>query len=140
MYASNICSNCFIYFRHVLSVFHLDITKVDLNVVYTCMLQAYVSNVRLFQGFHLDVAYILQWLHIFFPVFQTYVENVSAVLQMYIASVSSEYCKSRLGVTHVALGPICCSCKGIVHARGKRRDRARRGDGREKWRGMVVGA
>jgi hypothetical protein len=55
----------------MLQMLHLDVAKVDLNVAYTCMLQAYVSSVfscfkRMFQVFHLDVAYILQWLHMCF--------------------------------------------------------------------------
>jgi hypothetical protein len=49
-------------------VFYLNVAKLDLNVAYTCMLQAYVSSVfscfkRMFQVFYLDMAYILQWLH-----------------------------------------------------------------------------
>ena len=32
-------------FRHMLQVFHLDVAKVDLDVAYTCTLQAYVSSV-----------------------------------------------------------------------------------------------
>ena len=48
----------------MLQIFYLDVTKVDLDVAYTCMLQAYVfkcysgvSYVCL-QVFHLDVAYV----------------------------------------------------------------------------------
>ena len=36
---------CFICFRCMLQVFHRDVAKVDLDVAYTCMLQAYVSIV-----------------------------------------------------------------------------------------------
>jgi hypothetical protein len=139
MYASNVCSNCFIYFRHVLSVFHLDITKVDLNVAYTCMLQAYVSNVC-FKGF-------IWMLHIFCNGYTYFFRCFRRMLQMFqlfrrciLQVFDLNIAKVDRGVVYVALGPICCSCKGIVHARGKWRDRARRGDGREKWRGMAVGA
>ena len=80
-YVSSVCSNSFICFRRMLQVFHQDIAKVDLNVAYTYMLQAYVSSVfscfkRIFQVFHLDVCngYPRDFL-----VFQTYVTSVSAV-------------------------------------------------------------
>jgi hypothetical protein len=36
MYVSSVCSKYFIYFRHMLQVFHLDIAKVDLVVAYIC--------------------------------------------------------------------------------------------------------
>jgi hypothetical protein len=42
---SSLCSKCFICFRRMLQVFCLDVAKVELNVAYTCMLQAYVSSV-----------------------------------------------------------------------------------------------
>jgi hypothetical protein len=40
---SSVCPKCFICFT--LQVFHLDVVKVDLDVAYICMLQAYVSSV-----------------------------------------------------------------------------------------------
>jgi hypothetical protein len=47
----------------MLQVFYLDVAKVDLNVAYTCMLQAYVSSILgvsyvCLQVFHLDIAYV----------------------------------------------------------------------------------
>jgi hypothetical protein len=42
---SSVCPKCFIYFRRILQVFHLDVAKVYLDVAYTCMLQACVSCV-----------------------------------------------------------------------------------------------
>jgi hypothetical protein len=74
----------------MLQVFYLDVTKVDLDVAYTCMLQAYVSSVLgisyvcckcfiwMLQVFHLDVAY-------------------TCMLQAYVSSV--------LGISYV-----CCKC------------------------------
>jgi len=34
---SNVCSDCFICFRRMLHVFHLEVAKVDLDVSYICM-------------------------------------------------------------------------------------------------------
>ena len=59
----------------MLQVFCLDVAKVDLDVAYTCMLQALfqvflgVSYVCL-QVFYLDVAYICNGFQIFFKCFR----------------------------------------------------------------------
>ena len=60
VYVSSVCSNCFICFRRILQVFYVDVARVDLDVAYTCMLQAYVSKCfkRILQVFYLDVAKI----------------------------------------------------------------------------------
>jgi hypothetical protein len=55
-------------------VFCLDVAVVDLDVVYTCMLQVYVSSVfRCFHTyvckFHLDVAYVSSGFQMFSDVF-----------------------------------------------------------------------
>jgi hypothetical protein len=44
----------------MLQVFHLDITKVYLDVAYTCMLQTYVLSISYVRCkcFHLNVAYV----------------------------------------------------------------------------------
>jgi hypothetical protein len=39
----HVCFKCFICSRRLLQVFYLNVAKVVLDVVYTCMLQAYVS-------------------------------------------------------------------------------------------------
>jgi hypothetical protein len=52
-YVASVCSTCFICFRHILQVFHLNVAKADLDVAYTCMLQAFVSSVL---EFHMYVA------------------------------------------------------------------------------------
>ena len=41
----NVANICFECFRRMFQVFHLNVAKVDLDVAYTCMLQAYVSSV-----------------------------------------------------------------------------------------------
>jgi hypothetical protein len=54
--------------------FHLDFAKVDLDVAYTCMLQALFSSVfrcliRLLQVFHLNVVYVCNVFQVFLGVF-----------------------------------------------------------------------
>jgi hypothetical protein len=73
----NLCCKCF----------HLDVTKVDLDVVFTCM----------FQLFHTSVASVFIWMlymfamvlkcfhHAFSQVFQTLVSSVLSVL--YVACI-----------------------------------------------------
>jgi hypothetical protein len=51
VFFSSVCHKCFICFRRMLQVFHLNVAKVDLDVAYTCMLQAYISSVS-------DVLYV----------------------------------------------------------------------------------
>jgi predicted DsbA family dithiol-disulfide isomerase len=34
-YVSSVCSDCFICFRRMSQVFHLDVAKVDLDIAYT---------------------------------------------------------------------------------------------------------
>jgi len=66
-YVSSVCSDCFICFRHMLQVFHLDVAKVDLDAVYICMVASVCLRFKhMFLLFHLDVVYILQWLHMCF--------------------------------------------------------------------------
>jgi hypothetical protein len=64
---------------------------------------------RVLQVFYLDVAYASQWLfmcfRVFLQVFQMHVSNVSSSSD-YVASVASEYFKSRFGVTHIAIAPV----------------------------------
>jgi hypothetical protein len=69
-------------------VFYLDVTKVDLDVVYTCKLQAYVSSVlrcfiHMFASVLSGCCICLQWFSNVFQafslVFQTFVSSVSFV-------------------------------------------------------------
>jgi hypothetical protein len=103
---SSVCSKCFIYITCTLQVFHLDVAKVDLDVAYTCMLQAYVSSVS-------GVSYtcckcFIRMLHMFAMTFKCF-PGVLQVFQTYIANVSSGCCKSRASVAHVAMGSACRS-------------------------------
>ena len=41
-HVASVCFKCFYCFKRMLQVFYLDVAKVDLDVTYTCMLQAYV--------------------------------------------------------------------------------------------------
>jgi hypothetical protein len=52
--------------------------------------------------------------------------QVFQLFQTQVASVSSEYRKSKSGVAHVVMGPTCSSCWGAMHARGKWRDGSQR--------------
>jgi hypothetical protein len=68
---SDVCCNSFIWMLHIhaccnlsfkcfirmLQVFHLDVAKVNLDVVYTCMLQSVCFKyfIHMLQVFHLDI-------------------------------------------------------------------------------------
>ena len=36
-HVANVCFECFIYFGHMLQVFHLDVVKIDLDVAYVAI-------------------------------------------------------------------------------------------------------
>jgi hypothetical protein len=76
MVFSSVYLKCFIYFRRMLKVFHLD-------VAYTCMLQAYISSVS-------DVLYVcykcFTWM---LYIFCNGYKCVFLVLQMYVTNVST---------------------------------------------------
>jgi hypothetical protein len=56
-YVVNVCFKCFRYFRGMLQVFHIDVTKVDRGVVYVAsVLEACCK--RLFKIFHLLQTYV----------------------------------------------------------------------------------
>jgi hypothetical protein len=55
MIFSGVCPNCFMCYRHVLQMFHLDVTKEDMNVTSVC----FRCFIRTLQVFYLDVAYVL---------------------------------------------------------------------------------
>jgi hypothetical protein len=102
---TTLCFKCFMRFRLMFQVFHLDVAKVNLRCCMCCnenirMLQAYASSVfrRMFQVFHLDVAYVA----IALPAcFNKRVFQVFHTFHTYVVSVSSRCCKSRSG---------CCIC------------------------------
>jgi hypothetical protein len=67
----NVCSKYFICSRRMLQVFYLVVAKVDLDLTYTCMLQAYVSNVfkcfiRMFASISSRCGICLQWFFKYF--------------------------------------------------------------------------
>jgi hypothetical protein len=78
--------------------------------------------VCMLQVFHLDVAYVLQWLHTCF----SSVSDVSCkcfsgfgcMLQVFHLGVA------KVGLAHTAMGPTYCSCSGAMHAH-------------VKWRGVT---
>jgi hypothetical protein len=125
--AIHVCFECifqmfYMYQTYVASFFHLYIAKVDLDVAYTCMLQAYILNVS-------GVTYVsckcfIWMLHMFAINFKCFA-NVSDVccnyfscFRAYIASVLSGCYKSRTDVTHVVMGPTCCSYWVMSERRG----------------------
>jgi hypothetical protein len=67
---------------------------------------------HMFQLFHADVAYTLQWLHMWFSMFYLEVTKVDMVLYM------------------LQWKPLAATAEAIVHARGKQRDGVWRGGGR----------
>jgi hypothetical protein len=89
------CYMCFIWVLHIhlcCKCFHLDVGYVFIHML---------------QVFHLNIAYILQWLHTCFPrVFDVCSKcfNCSGYKMF-----SSTCCKSRSGIAHVAVDPISSS-------------------------------
>jgi hypothetical protein len=101
----------------MLQMFYLDVAKVNLDVAYACMLQAYVSNVS-----YICCKYFIWMLHMFcngykrvFLVFQTYVASWSKNVCCKCFNYFDVYCeyfhlditKIDFGVAHVAVGPNC---------------------------------
>jgi hypothetical protein len=65
----------------MLQMFYLDVAKVDLDVAYTCMLQAYVLSVfrcfiRMFVNVSSHVAYICNGIQMFFMRFHKYLRRL----------------------------------------------------------------
>jgi hypothetical protein len=84
-YVSSVCSKCFVCFRRILQVFYLDIAKLDWDV-------AYIYICKCFMCFH-----------IFFNGYIRVFKFFLVCLLVYVASVSSRCCKSRLSVAHIAM-------------------------------------
>jgi hypothetical protein len=60
-YVSSVCFECFRCFRLMLQVFHLNVTKIDLDVAYVVMaihacFKCFIHFRRMLQVFHLDVS------------------------------------------------------------------------------------
>ena len=100
----------------MLQEFCLDVAKVDLDVAYTCMLQAYVSTVFkcficMFASISFGCCIWLQWflnvLQAFLQVFQRLVLSVSSIffcmLQLFHLDVSKVYQVLHIGCTWEAV-------------------------------------
>jgi hypothetical protein len=104
-YISSAYSKCFICFRRMLQVYHLDVAKVDLNVTYIYAIQ--VFSYICCKCFHLHVAMFAMATHVFFKFSIVFCKCFRCMLQVfqlfwtYVASVLSECCKSRSDVAHV---------------------------------------
>ena len=132
-HVASVCFNCF---RGMLEVFRMDVAKVDRNGAYASMaihacckslFQKFCLFLRhILQVFYLDVAYvsriccvcfiwILHMLATAFKCFQAFCMCFRYMLQVlfytYVASVSSECCKSRSFVAYIAMAiHVCCQC------------------------------
>jgi hypothetical protein len=62
---------------------------------------------HMLQVFHLDVAYVLQWLHTSFSWCFRRLLQVFQLFRTYVISVSSRCCKSRSSIAHITVGHIC---------------------------------
>jgi hypothetical protein len=93
----------------MLQVFCLDVAKVDMNVAYTCMLQAYISSVfrcfiRMLASVSFGCCIYLQWFsNVFLDVFASVSDTCFRCficLLLYVATVVSRCFKSRLSVAN----------------------------------------
>jgi hypothetical protein len=94
----------------MLQLFYLYVAKVDLDVVYTSMLQAYVSSI--FQVFHMYLyKCFISMLNMFAMVFKCFSDVFLQVFQtlcfkcficflLYVVTLTSGYFKSRSSVAH----------------------------------------
>jgi hypothetical protein len=85
--------------------FYLDVAKVDLDVAYTCMLQAYVSRVSYvcLRVFYPDVAYVCNGFQMFSGVSQVFSDayfKCFICLLLCVAIFVSECFKNRSGVAN----------------------------------------
>ena len=95
----------------MLQVFHLDTAKVDLDVAYTCMLQAYVSSVS-----YVCCKCLIWMLHTSAMAFKCF-SGVLQVFQKYVASVSTVsdvYCKCSIWMLQKQIC-FCTCCNGTTH-------------------------
>ena len=95
----------------MLQAFYLDVTKVDLDIAYTCMLQAYVF--KCFKVFHMYVCKCFIWmLHMFAMVFKCFFRHfrrkcfrrLFLVFHLFFVTVASGCFKSRSGIARDARG------------------------------------
>jgi hypothetical protein len=104
-YVVNVCFKCFRYFRGMLQVFHIDVTKVDRGVVYVAsVLEACCK--RLFKIFHLLQTYVANVLNWMLHMFCTYVARVCS--KCFSCFTLMLQCVFMLQVVSVSFG--CCIC------------------------------
>ena len=104
----------------MLQVFYLDVAKVDLDVAYICMLQAYVSSgpgvfIRMFASVSSGCCICLQWfLSVFrhFPqVFQMLISCVSSAFRRMLLVLYSNIAKVDRDIAHVVIAiHVCFKC------------------------------
>jgi hypothetical protein len=81
LHVVSICLNCFKYFRGILQVFYIDVTKLDQDVVHIAIVFSSVS-----QKFHLFQMYVTS---VSSDVAKVYLDIAyTCMLQAYISSVS----------------------------------------------------
>ena len=114
-YVTSVCFNCLRYFRGMLHVFYMDVSKMDRDVAHVTMV-AHVCCKRLFKMFHLFfqtyvVSVFIWMLHMFY----TYVVSVLSaccVCLQWFSSVFRCFCKCfrrMFQVLHLS-SFVCCKC------------------------------
>ena len=106
------CLKCFMYFRRVFQVFHLDVAYVAMaiHICFKCfrcfrlMLQLFHPDVA---EVDLDITYVATVIHECFKrMFQVF-----HLFHMYFANVSAGYFKNRSSVAHVFFYSAVCTCR-----------------------------
>jgi hypothetical protein len=102
MYVSSVSSRCYKSRSECCIYIHVAI------ICFKCF-------IHILQVFYLDVAYVLQWLHMCFQVF---LGVCMCFRSMYVSSISSKCYKSGSGVAHITMGPMYrsayCSCWSVT--------------------------
>jgi hypothetical protein len=106
-YVVSVLSRYCICFTHMLQVCYLDGACVS-HIFCKCFIWICIYLTHMLQVLHLNVSYVLQWLHMFFWYFRRMLQ-VFQQFRTYVAIVLSRCYKSRPSVAHVVVGPICRS-------------------------------
>jgi hypothetical protein len=104
MYISNVSEVCC---KCSISMFQVDRdVAMAIHVCFKCMFPIFICFRCMLEVFHLDVAYVLQWLHMCFLVVSDvcckYFTCFGRMLQVFHLDVAKV---DRSGVAHVAIGP-----------------------------------
>ena len=100
-YVASVCSKCFSCFRWMLHVFYLGVAYVS----HLCC-KCFIRMLHMFS--HICYICFAMATHVFSLCFRCMLQ-VFQLFQTYVASVSPRCCKSRYGVAHVVVDPICIS-------------------------------